>query len=47
MDELVGHVRWYLFRGFLVTSTVERCGFASTRGIEFGMAKSYIQIEEY
>ena len=24
VDELFGHVHWYLFRGFLVTSAVER-----------------------
>ena len=47
VDELVGQVHLYLFRGSLVTSIVERCDFASTRGIEFGMATSDMQREEY
>ena len=47
VDELVGQVHWYLFRGSLMTSTVERYSFVSSRGNESGMATSYIQREKY
>ena len=47
MNELIEHVSWYLFKGALVTSTVERCSFVFVRGIEFEMATSYMQRKEY
>ena len=47
MNKLIEHVSWYLFKGTLVTSTVERCSFVFVRGIEFEMATSYMQREEY
>ena len=47
VDELFGHVSWYLFKGALVTSTMERGSLVSVRGIEFGMATSDMQREEY